>query len=102
MYLTKIANQIRAHVSASDLPDEDTAALFHVYAVLALAVGEQVTREDVHNAWVAWMLGRDPDHDALVPFDALDDTTAAMDLPYVEAIRQVARSLSGSGQIEDR
>lgn len=45
-------------MAADALPDEDTSSLFRIYAVSLLAKGEEVTREDVHNAWIAWMLGK--------------------------------------------
>ena len=92
-YLDSIARQIRELVPRSELPDEDTHGLFRVYAVLALAKGELVEAADVHNAWVAWMLGVDPEHGALIPFNELDAATAADDLVYVEAIRTVSSKL---------
>lgn len=93
-YIDRIAAAIRQRVPTSALPDEDSADLFRVYAVLALAVGDRVTAEHVHNAWVAWMSGRDPGHDALVPFEELDQATAQADKPFVEAIRDVAKTLA--------
>ena len=92
-YLDSIARQIRELVPKSELPEEDTHTLFRIYAVLALAKGKSVAATDVHNAWVAWMLGIDPKHDALLPFAELDEATAADDLVYVEAIRAVSPTL---------
>ena len=92
MYLDELAEAIRQAVPAEALPDGDTPSLFRMYAVLLLAKGEQVTRADVHNAWVAWMAGQDGDHESLVPFGDLDPDTQAEDSPYVAAIRAVARS----------
>ena len=89
-YLDDIASRIRAAVSPSDLPDDDTRDLFRLYALLMLAKGTGVDAADVHNAWVAWMAGREPTHQALLPFDALPAEVAAQDAPYVEAIRLVA------------
>jgi glycerol-3-phosphate O-acyltransferase len=94
-YIEEIARQIRAAVPASKLPDDDTHALFRMYAVLALAKGESVNAADVHNAWVSWMLGREPDHESLVPYDRLPCDVAEQDAAYVAAIRSVAR-VSGS------
>jgi hypothetical protein len=90
-YLTELAEAIRNEVDPSSLPDEPVEDLLRSYAVLALTVGESVTPADVHNAWVAWMLPREPDHPALVPFERLDRATAAQDAPFVQAIRAVAR-----------
>jgi hypothetical protein len=86
-----VAQQIRDRVPASDIPNEkNTNGLFRIYAVLLLAKGSLVSREDVHNAWVAWMLGLDPTHESLIPFSELDAATAADDEPYVAAIRSLA------------
>jgi hypothetical protein len=65
-----------------------------IYAVLALSKGEQVERRDVHNAWVAWMTGRDPTHDSIRPYDELALDVQEEDDPYVTAILRVARSHS--------
>ena len=92
MYLDELAEAIRRAVPAKALPDGDTSSLFRMYAVLLLAKGEEVSRADVHNAWVAWMAERDDNHEALVPFSDLDASTQAEDSPYVIAIRAVARS----------
>jgi hypothetical protein len=97
MYLDELARAIRQAVRPDALPDGDTFALFRVYAVLLLAKGEQVTRADVHNAWVAWMADQDGDHESLVPFSDLDAETQAEDSPYVRAIRTVARSMAKEG-----
>jgi hypothetical protein len=93
-YLDDVATTIRAHVPAEALPSGELDALFRLYAVLALAKGDKVTAEDVHNAWAAWMQASDPDHDSLRPVDELDDVTQAADEPYVDAIRAAARELA--------
>ncbi|WP_133053647.1 DUF7701 domain-containing protein [Mycolicibacillus trivialis] len=89
-YLDLLAQQIRTEVPSTKLPDDNATDLFRIYAVLALAKGDQVDPTDIHNAWVAWMLRIDPTHESLVPFNELDDTTARCDTPYVDAIRKVA------------
>lgn len=90
-YLDHLAQQIKAAVAPSQLPEENTRALFRSYAVLLLAKGADVARSDVHNAWAAWMTGLDPTHPSLVPFSELDEEVAAGDEPFAEAIRSVAR-----------
>jgi hypothetical protein len=91
-YLDTLAEEIRGAVAADALPqDEDTSSLFRTYAVLLLAKGEEVTREDVHNAWVAWMLDRGETHESLVPFAELSAETQAEDSPFMVAVRTVAR-----------
>ncbi|MGW0788666.1 DUF7701 domain-containing protein [Streptomyces sp. NPDC002911] len=62
-----------------------------MYAVLLKAKGEQVTDEDVHDAWSAWMQTVNSAHEALVPFGDLAPETRAFDAPHAEAIRAAAR-----------
>jgi hypothetical protein len=100
-YIDDVAGKIRTAVPPGDLPHAGTEMLFRSYAVLLLAKGESVTRADVHNAWVAWMALRDPDHESLVPYEELEEDTAAADQSYVNAIRQVARELPVDGHIDD-
>ncbi len=90
-YLRDTAEAIRQKVPTHLLPDEDSATLFLLYAVLARAKGTSVTREDVHNAWVAWMLIQGNEgHESMVPFSKLGPDTRREDEPFVEAIRSVA------------
>jgi len=91
-YLDAVADEIRAAVRQDALPDDDITELLRLYAVLLLAKGDAVTREDVHNAWVAWMLERGEQHESLVPFADLDPATQAEDEPFVIAIHAVART----------
>jgi hypothetical protein len=89
-YLSELARAIRSELNPEALPDEPVDDLLRSYAVLALVVGPHVTPADVHDAWVAWMIPRDPDHPALVEFDKLDRAAADQDAPFVAAIRVVA------------
>lgn len=89
-YIDDIAAAISRAVPAQALPEADTAELFRIYAVLALAKGRQTGLEDVHDAWSAWMSGLDPDHRSLRPLAELEPDVQAGDRPYVEAIRRVA------------
>jgi hypothetical protein len=89
-YLDRIARRIESRIDPTLLP-QDSVGLLRTYAVLALAVGDAVRKEDVHNAWVSWMLTVDPTHPSLVPYAKLDSRTARSDRPFVEAIRNVAR-----------
>ncbi|MFE7572965.1 hypothetical protein ACFU76_39575 [Streptomyces sp. NPDC057539] len=90
-YLDRLAELIRSCLPPSANPPADSDGLFRIYAVLLQAKGEQVTDEDVHNAWSAWMQSVDSTHDALVPFHSLAPETRAADAPYAEAIRSAAR-----------
>jgi hypothetical protein len=90
-YLDQTAASIRKEVPQEILPDEDGLdGLFRLYALLARAKGEAVSAEDVHDAWVVWMLERGEEHESLVPFDQLDRETQHEDDPFVRAIRTVA------------
>lgn len=93
-YIDQIADAIKYEVSPGKLPDENTTLLFRLYAVLALAKGTNVTLEDVHNAWSAWMIGSDPNHESIRPFGELSLSTQREDEPYVRAIRTVADRLT--------
>jgi hypothetical protein len=90
-YLDMLAEEIRGAVAADALLDEDTSSLFRTYAVLLLAKGEEVTREDIHNAWVAWMLDKGERHESLVPYAELSAETQAEDSPFMVAVQTVAR-----------
>jgi hypothetical protein len=86
-YLDELASRIEERVPRELRPREDARSLFRLYAVLALVKGRDVSAADVHNAWAAWMLARDPEHRSIRPFQELDPETQASDLPFVEAIR---------------
>jgi hypothetical protein len=90
-YVDDLAAAIRREVPSHLLPSGDTSVLFRIYAVLALAKGEDVDLADVHDAWAAWMSGRDPGHRSLIPFAELPTAVQSGDQPYLEAIRAVAR-----------
>jgi hypothetical protein len=90
-YLNTLAEEIRRAVPPDALPSGDTSSLFRIYAVLLLAKGQAVTREDVHNAWVAWMLDKGETHESMVPFAELSAETKAEDSPFMVAVRSVAR-----------
>lgn len=85
-YIDRMAAEVRARVPPDQLPDGDTAPLFRLYAVLALAKGQATTAEDVHNAWSAWMAGTDPEHESIVPFAALSSDVRREDEAFVRAI----------------
>lgn len=92
-YLDRLAALIRSCLPAEAEPPKDSDELFRIYAVLLKAKGEQVTDEDVHDAWSAWMQSVDSGHRSLVPFRDLDAPTRAFDTPYAQAIRAAARQV---------
>jgi len=95
-YLAAVASEIRNEVPEDVLPKANTDLLFLMYAVLLLAKGRHVTREDVHNAWTAWMIGRGKDHEAMVEFDRLPRAKQEEDQPFVDAIVKIASRYPGS------
>ncbi|MET9372259.1 hypothetical protein ABZY00_31085 [Streptomyces griseoflavus] len=93
-YLDPLADLIRSCLPPDAEPPEESAALFRMYAVLLKAKGAEVTDEDVHDAWTAWMQTVNSSHEALIPYADLDPATRAFDAPYAEAIRRAARQMS--------
>ncbi|WP_433247688.1 DUF7701 domain-containing protein [Actinomadura nitritigenes] len=91
VYLEADADLIRSKLPVDATPPADSEQLFLFYAVLMRAKGARVSAEDVHNAWVAWMYSRDPQHEALIPYSQLNLDAQAQDSPYMSAIRSAAR-----------
>ena len=93
-YLDEIAAQVRAASPQSSIPEEDAAALFRLYAVLALVKGADTGAADVHDVWAAWKAERDPADPDIRPFEELDSRTQEADEPFAEAIRAVAEGIA--------
>ncbi|MFJ3219517.1 hypothetical protein ACIPLC_26775 [Kitasatospora sp. NPDC086801] len=93
-YLDDLADLIRSCLPPTVVPPAGSDDLFRIYAVLLRAKGEQVTDEDVHDAWSAWMQSVNAAHHALVSFQDLPLETRTLDAPYAEAIRVAARKMS--------
>lgn len=94
-YIRDIAKQIQGKVDQTRLPSKGVDELFDTYAVLALAKGQDVTNEDVHNAWSAWAVKFDPHSESLVPFADLPPHVQADDVRFTEAIREVSEVITG-------
>lgn len=90
-YIEQLAEEIHREVYPGREMTEDERDLYLIYAVLALAAGERVTRENVHDAWAAWEAKKDPEHRSLKPFAELSADVQAEDERFVNAIRNVAR-----------
>lgn len=89
-YLEHDADLIRqCFPTGVDAPD-DSDALFLMYAVLLRAKGAGTQGADVHDAWSAWMIGIDPGHESILPFEDLDPETRGEDSPFLIAIRAAA------------
>lgn len=92
-YIDAVVTKIRSNIPSGVSIPENADSLFDMYALLAIIKGEEVTGEDVHNAWSVWMNQINPHHESLVPYTQLSNEVKAMDEPFVEAIRLVSRSL---------
>lgn len=77
-----------------EMPGQN-AELIRLYSLLALVKGEDTTLEDVHDARSLSRMFTRPAHPAMVPFDQLSPEVQALDQEYCDAIRKVARGLSG-------
>jgi hypothetical protein len=97
-YLAEDAGLIRSLLPGAARPPGDDETLFLGYAVLMRAKGLEATAADVHDTWAAWMLGRDPGHQAIVPFDELSADVQALDAPYLQAIHTAARQRFADGR----
>ena len=71
-----------------------------MYSLLVLIKGEDITLEDVHDAWSVMMnfkpynppyLGHE--HPSIVPFDQLSYETQMKDKKYADALIKVAKEL---------
>jgi hypothetical protein len=97
-YIEEIASAIHGRVHPDRLLPEEERGLYLNYAVLALTVGERVTRQNVHDAWSAWKALSDPDHESIQPFDQLDRDVRREDEPFVNAIREIAGTQPNSAE----
>ena len=92
-YLDKIATEIRRTADPDAALSDEDLPLYRIYAVLLLAKGQDVTLEDVHNAWAAWASEHDSENRNLLPFKELSLRTQRKDQLYVDAIHQVAEHM---------
>ena len=70
--------------------------LLDFYTVLVYVKGQQVTCEDVHDAWAMWTHKYKSQHRWLIPFRDLPEDVKAKDQPYVDAIKAVAVKVLGA------
>jgi hypothetical protein len=92
-YLDKLAAEIRRTADPDAAASDEDLSLYRLYAVLLLAKGQDVTAEDVHNAWAAWASEHESDSRHLLPFKELSLSVQRKDDSYVDAIHQVAERL---------
>ncbi len=93
-YIEEIAKAIHHEAYPDESLDDTERGLYLVYAVLAVTIGKEVTREHVHDAWSAWTVMTEPDHESIQPFNRLTPSVQQEDQRFVAAIRAVAERLS--------
>lgn len=89
-YVDDKVDELRKALKPSELPKTHADELLKLYALLALSKGKRVTKEDVHDAWVAWRSEYRKDHPSFKEYDELDEEKQDLDQPYVDAIHKVA------------
>lgn len=89
-YLDLIAADIQRTADPEALPPDEDLPLYRLYAVLLLVKGQDVTPEDVHNAWTAWASEHEPENRNLLPFKELSLNSQKKDQKYVDAIHEIA------------
>lgn len=89
-YIDTIAVEIQRTAEPGAVLQHEDLPLYRLYAVLLLAKGQDVTAEDVHNAWAAWASEHEPENENLLPFKELSFHVQRKDQLYVDAIHQVA------------
>ena len=90
MYLDNIAQRIRKQIPTERMPDGDAEELLRLYAVLLRAKGTLVTDSDIHDAWSAWMMNRDKDHEALIAYEDLSADVQEEDRAFTKAVHRAA------------
>lgn len=70
----------------------------HAYLMIAMAseTPDEVTADDVHDAWSIVRMVNRPWHKDIVEFADLEEGVAEYDMPFVEAIRATVRRLKAS------
>lgn len=98
-YIDMVVNEVSARTHIRN------ANLVHLYALLVLIKGEEITLKDVHDAWSMDMNFRPRtgrcyghDHTSIVPFGDLSEETQNKDEKYVDILRSIAREMSGRSE----
>src|SRR5215216_2456397 len=92
-YVDKSAAEIRRTADPDAALSDEDLPLYRIYTVLLLAKGQNVTAEDVHNAWAAWASEHEPESRNLLPFKELSLRVQRKDKLFVDAIHQVAEGM---------
>lgn len=68
--------------------------LLDLYCLLVLTKGQNTTLKDVHDAWAFDKNRTFPEHRSLVPFNELSYEVQMKDLPFLNAIKKVAKEVN--------
>lgn len=90
-YIDEVKEELAKHIKVGK-------GLMDMYALLVLIKGDEVTLEDVHDAWAVninktWDTEQYGQHRSMVWFHKLSEETRNKDQKYVDAIRETARVL---------
>ncbi len=90
-YIEEARDALVAASADGEYTTADEERLLDLYTLLVLVKGEEVTLEDVHDAWAVWRSRTRRDHPSIVPFDDLTKEIQDYDAPYAEAIKLAAK-----------
>lgn len=93
MYLDDIVSRIRSHIPEDRMPDESIDELLLLYAVLLRTKGTLTTESDIHDAWAAWMVRQNKNHESLVTFEKLPPEVRDQDSVFAAAVQKAAHEL---------
>lgn len=89
-YIQNIQNLLEEELK---MKGTDYEGLLETYALLVFTVGEDCTKENIHDAWSIWQNKTQPKHKSLIPFNELTKEVQDLDEPYKLAVIKVAKIL---------
>lgn len=95
-YIARLREAVIAEVDIAGFVLDDRLA--DLYTLLAADRGTLVDKASVHNAWAVWRNSTALDHPDLIPFADLPSWRAALDEPFVRAIRRAVVRAEATGR----
>lgn len=96
-YIDTVANKIATETNVKN------RSLLQLYTLLVLTKGENITLEDVHDAWATSMNFRPVtpycyghEHKSIIPFDQLSEETQNKDVKFVKKLQKIAKDLKSN------
>ena len=96
-YIDTIADKIATEANIKN------RSLLQLYTLLVLTKGENITLEDVHDAWATSMNFRPVtpncyghEHKSIIPFDQLSEETQNKDVKFVKKLQKIAKDLKSN------